>query len=147
MAKSIISRIVAVLFWIPLGVGAGSVQASEKLALEQECMDCHSLEKLATGKRKTGPPFKDISAKYKGKAEAEAMLFEKIKKGGSGNWGSVAMLPNPQVSDADIRTLVKWVLAIEGGGAAGGVKAPAAAPPPASRMLGSGAPTAPATKK
>jgi len=94
-----------------LMVPAGSALASEKLAIEQECMDCHTIEKT-TGKRKTGPPYVDIAAKYKGVPDAEAKLFEKVKKGGSGNWGKVPMAPNPHVSDADIRTLVKWVLAM-----------------------------------
>jgi cytochrome c len=32
-------------------------------------------------------------------------------KGGSGVWGAIPMPANPQVSEAEARTLVKWVLA------------------------------------
>ena len=38
-------------------------------------------------------------------------LEAKVKKGGSGKWGTVPMPPNPAVSDADIKKLVAWVLA------------------------------------
>jgi cytochrome c len=31
-------------------------------------------------------------------------------KGGSGTWGAVPMPANPQVTEAEARTLVKWVL-------------------------------------
>jgi cytochrome c len=34
-----------------------------------------------------------------------------VKKGGSGAWGPVAMPPHPQVSDADMQKIIKWVLA------------------------------------
>jgi len=41
----------------------------------------------------------------------QAKLEEKVKKGGAGSFGPIPMSPNPQVPDADIKLLVKWVLA------------------------------------
>jgi cytochrome c len=58
-----------------------------------------------------GPAYKEVAAKYKGNAKAEAMLIEKVKKGGTGVWGQIPMPPNAAVKDEDIKTLVKWVLA------------------------------------
>ena len=46
-------------------------------------------------------------------AGAAAKLFEKVKKGGSGVWGQVPMPPNPQVSDADIKTMIAYILALK----------------------------------
>ncbi|MOA58564.1 Cytochrome c-551 precursor [compost metagenome] len=57
-----------------------------------------------------GPAFKDIGSKYKGQ-NMQAKLEEKVKKGGAGSFGPIPMSPNPQVPDADIKLLVKWVLA------------------------------------
>jgi cytochrome c len=51
--------------------------------------------------------------KYKGDASAPAKLQEKVKKGGSGVWGQVPMPPNTQVSDADIKTMVAYILALK----------------------------------
>ena len=42
-----------------------------------------------------------------------AKLFDKVKKGGSGVWGQIPMPPNPQVSDADVKTMIAYVLALK----------------------------------
>jgi cytochrome c len=82
------------------------VQASEELAKKNNCLACH-----ATDKKLVGPSYKDIAAKYKSDKTAEAKLAEKIKKGGTGVWGQIPMPPNANVADADIKALVKWILA------------------------------------
>ena len=69
-------------------------------------MSCHALDKKVVG-----PSYKDVAKKYAGQADAAAKLEAKVKKGGSGAWGTVPMPPNPAVSDADIKKLVAWVLA------------------------------------
>ena len=78
----------------------------QKLAQDSGCLACHAIDKKIIG-----PAFKDVAAKYKGDPKAEAMLVEKVRKGGVGVWGQVPMPPNPKPSDADLQTLVKWVLA------------------------------------
>jgi hypothetical protein len=57
----------------------------------------------AVDKKLVGPSYQDVSKKYAGQKDAEAKLEAKVKKGGSGVWGPVPMLPNPTVSDADCR--------------------------------------------
>jgi cytochrome c len=71
--------------------------------------DCHTCHKVDV--KVVGPAYKDVAAKYKGQADAEGKLVEKVIKGGSGNWGTVPMLPHPNVPKEDIVTLVQWVLA------------------------------------
>ena len=85
---------------------AGTAQANEALAKKSGCMNCHAIDK-----KMVGPGFKDVAAKYKGDKGAEAALSEKVKKGSSGVWGMIPMPANAAVSDDDIKTLVKWVLA------------------------------------
>jgi cytochrome c len=84
---------------------AGAAQAQEKLAQASGCMTCH-----ATDKKVIGPAYKDVANKYRGDKNAPAMLFEKVKKGGKGNWGDIPMPPNAHVKDEDIKSLVAWVL-------------------------------------
>jgi cytochrome c len=79
--------------------------ASEALAKKHACFACH-----ATDKKMVGPAYKEVAAKYRADKAAEAKLFDKVKKGGTGVWGQVPMPPNAAVPDADIRTLVKWIL-------------------------------------
>jgi len=87
---------------------AAQASANQELAQKQGCMACHGVDKKILG-----PAYKDVAAKYKGNKEAEAKLIEKVKKGGSGVWGPMPMPANsPRVSDADVTTLVKWILAM-----------------------------------
>ncbi len=93
---------------LALAAAALPALANEELAKKNACTACHAVEKKVVG-----PAYKEVAAKYKGDAKAEAMLIEKVKKGGVGAWGQVPMPPNPQVKDEDVKTLVKWILAIK----------------------------------
>ena len=90
---------------VALGASAPAL-ASADLARKHNCLACHAVDK-----KMVGPSYKDIAAKNKGDAAAPARLADKVKKGGAGVWGQIPMPPNPAVSDADIKTLVDWVLA------------------------------------
>ena len=82
--------------------------ANEELAKKSACTACHAIDK-----KMVGPAYKDVANKYRGDAKAEAMLIDKVKKGGSGVWGQVPMPPNASVKDEDVKTLVKWILAMK----------------------------------
>ena len=79
--------------------------AQEELAKKHACLACHAIDK-----KLVGPAYKDVAAKYRGDAGAEAKLVDKVKKGSQGTWGQVPMPPNSSVPDADVRALVKWIL-------------------------------------
>ena len=87
---------------------ASPALADEALAKKYACTACHAIDK-----KLVGPSYKDVAAKYKGDAKAEEKLAVKVKKGGSGVFGPVPMPPNPNVPDADIAKLVKWVLSVK----------------------------------
>jgi cytochrome c len=89
-------------------VSAGNALAQEALAKKYNCLACHSVDKKVVG-----PAYKDVAAKYKGDAGAEAKLVAKVKNGGSGVWGPIPMPPNSSVPDADVKALVKWVLSLK----------------------------------
>jgi len=82
-----------------------SAFAQADLAKAKNCMACHT---VAT--KLVGPAYKDVAAKYAGQKGAEDKLVQKVMKGGAGAWGPVPMPANPQVSEAEARSLVKWVL-------------------------------------
>lgn len=89
--------------------GAPALAADgQALAQKYACMSCHQVDKKVVG-----PSYKDVAAKYKGDKTAEAHLIDKVKKGGSGVWGSVPMPPNPQVPDGDVKAIVQWVLSLK----------------------------------
>lgn len=87
---------------------AASAQSGEDLIKKDGCTACHAIDKKVIG-----PAYVDVAAKYKGDAKAPAYLQDKIKKGGSGVWGQVPMPPNTQVSDADIKAIVTYILALK----------------------------------
>ncbi len=88
--------------------GAATANEDEDLAKKSACMACHKME----GKL-VGPGYKEVAKKYAGDAGAEAKLIAKVKGGGSGVWGAIPMPPNAAISDADVKKLVKWILAMK----------------------------------
>ena len=76
------------------------------LARQNACMTCHAVDNSIVG-----PAFKAVAARYRGDKNAEETLFKKIKFGGAGVWGKTAMPPFPQANDADLHTIIKWILA------------------------------------
>ncbi|HSN80919.1 MAG TPA: c-type cytochrome [Rhodoferax sp.] len=81
--------------------------ADQALAQKKNCMACHAVEK-----KLVGPAYKDVAKKYAGQ-DVAAKLATKIKQGGSGVWGAIPMPANPQVSDAEAKQLVTWVLSLK----------------------------------
>ncbi|MBI5899581.1 MAG: c-type cytochrome [Rhodocyclales bacterium] len=84
-------------------VASAPAFANKDLATKSGCMACHAVDK-----KLVGPAYQDVAKKYK--ASDEAMLVDKVKKGGKGNWGQIPMPPNDKLKDEDLKTLVKWVL-------------------------------------
>ena len=79
--------------------------ANQQLASAKNCMACH-----AVANKLVGPSYKDVAAKYAGQKDAADKLATKIIKGGSGAWGVVPMPANTQVSEAEAKQLVAWIL-------------------------------------
>ncbi len=83
-------------------------KAGLTLVAKYDCLTCHKVsEKL------TGPAYQDVANKYADNEANVKMLAEKVIKGGSGVWGQVAMIPHPQVSEADAEQMVKYVLLLK----------------------------------
>jgi cytochrome c len=82
-------------------------KAAEALMQKSGCIACHTVDKKVIG-----PSYKEVAAKYKGDKDAATKLAAKVKAGGQGVWGPVPMPPNPQISDAELKTLVAWILTL-----------------------------------
>src|SRR6478752_1967033 len=104
MKKALLAATLAV------ALPAAPALAADELALAQKsaCTACHSVDKKIVG-----PAYKDVANKYRGDKGAEAKLVQKVKSGGTGVWGQIPMPPNTQVSDADVKKLVEWVLSLK----------------------------------
>jgi cytochrome c len=101
--KSLLSLIVALA-----ALAAAPAFANPELAQKKNCMACHAIDK-----KLVGPAYKDVAAKYAGQKDAVDKLAQKVIKGGAGAWGAVPMPANTQVSDAEAKQLVAWILSLK----------------------------------
>ncbi len=85
-----------------------AAQNAQELLKKHACLSCHAVDK-----KLVGPSYKDVAKKYAGQAGAEKTLAEKVKKGGQGVWGPIPMPPNPNVSDADMAAMLKYILSVK----------------------------------
>ena len=73
------------------------------------CMNCHAVDRKVVG-----PSFKDVAAKYKDDANAEAKLLKKVLNGGYGVWGKMRMPANRgKMTDQEFKTIVNWILSLK----------------------------------
>ena len=91
-----------------IAMAAAPAFANADLAQKKNCMACHAVDK-----KLVGPSYKDVAAKYAGQKDAVDMLSAKVIKGGSGVWGPIPMPANPQVSEAEAKQLVQWILSLK----------------------------------
>lgn len=103
-----------------LGIAATSradtVDGTSPLAKEEvpayldrvRCIACHGMAEM-----RVGPPWVAIAARYRGADRDQlSALAAKIRIGGSGNWGTIPMIPNPQVNERDAEAIVQWLMSL-----------------------------------
>ena len=78
--------------------------APEAALAANGCSGCHGLDRALVG-----PAFTAIKERYQGQ-DAAAYLADKIRNGGSGVWGSIAMPPMSQLDGETLDELVSWLL-------------------------------------
>ena len=89
-------------------LAAAPAFAQADLAQKKNCMACHAVDK-----KLVGPAYKEVAAKYAGQKDAVDKLAQKVVKGGSGAWGAVPMPANPQVTEAEAKQLVTWIMTLK----------------------------------
>jgi cytochrome c len=85
---------------------APDAAALKEILQKNNCLACHAVDAPVVG-----PSYRDVAKKYKGDAGAPDKLFTKVRNGGTGVWGQVAMPPNPGISDDDLHAVITWILA------------------------------------
>jgi len=80
-----------------LAAGVGFAQSGADVAKAKGCMNCHEMDK-----KKVGPSFKDLTAKYKDDQGAAARITEKLKDG-KGH-------PKATATDAELKAAVGYAL-------------------------------------
>ena len=80
-----------------LAAGAGFAQSGADVLKAKGCMNCHEMDK-----KKVGPAYKDVAAKYKDDKAAAGTLVAKLKDGK----GHLKI----EASDAELKAAVQHVL-------------------------------------
>ncbi len=84
------------------------LSAAQKLINANDCRSCHN-EKVKT----VGPSYKAIAEKYPNTAANIAMLAGKIKHGSKGVWGESVMTAHPEISEADLETMMQYIMDLD----------------------------------
>lgn len=71
--------------------------------MASNCMNCH-----AFNSKLIGPSYMDISKKYS--SGNMQVLVKHVKEGSKGVWGDIVMPTHPELSDEEIKKMVKWIL-------------------------------------
>jgi len=103
----LLAWLLAAAVWLGM---AATAQASPVLAKDKKCFVCHKVDRPGLG-----PSFHDVARRYRGQAGAQEALANKVLKGGGGAWkGPMPSMPaNTQVSPAEARQLLRWILSLK----------------------------------
>jgi cytochrome c len=84
---------------------AASGKSPAVLAKEANCLACHGVEQAVVG-----PSLVAIARRYKDDKSAPEVLAGRIRNGAQGTWGPVPMPGNTSLADAEIRSVVTWIM-------------------------------------
>lgn len=79
----------------------------ENLIASSDCQSCHKKDTVSIG-----PSYIDIAKRYQNDRIAKSLLSEKIRLGGSGNWGEGAMAAHPTITEQDANLIVDWIFGL-----------------------------------
>ena len=82
--------------------------AAQAVMKKSGCSTCHKVDKAGVG-----PSIKDIAKKHKGNAKAADQLKTAVRDGSKGAYGADSAMkgfPAGKISDADLTSLVQWIL-------------------------------------
>lgn len=110
MEFKLVAAIAAALVSFALPASAAvDADAATKLAKDNGCTKCHSVDKA-----KKGPAYQKIAAKFKGKADAEAKLVEFVTKSPKVKMDDGSEEEHKAVGSKDpaqVKNLAQWILA------------------------------------
>jgi cytochrome c len=106
--------VAAALMFFSAAAGAADEAAARALARESNCFKCHAVDR-----KKDGPAWKDIAAKYREKgdpAKAQARLITHITTGEKAKFADGHEEEHAIVKTKDqneIKNLVDWILSLK----------------------------------
>jgi cytochrome c len=87
--------------------------AADNLLQDSKCFKCHAVQK-----KKEGPAYRDVAAKFKGDPEAEKKLIHHVTSGEKVKFADGHTEDHKKVKTSnmdEIKNLVAWIQSLEGG--------------------------------
>lgn len=103
------AAVVALSFPVPSFAAVDAV-AAEAMVRQNGCFKCHSIDK-----EKDGPPYRQVAAKYRGKAGAEQRLITHITTGEKAKFEDGHEEEHKIIKTKDmneIKNVVNWILSL-----------------------------------
>jgi cytochrome c len=88
--------------------GRAAIPPGEQLFQSNDCVTCHAIDHQVVG-----PSYIAVAKKFAGQKDAVPTLVSAIKNGHVGTWGMVPMPPHPNLTDAQIKEIVDWILTLK----------------------------------
>lgn len=83
------------------------VHPGEALIKASDCLGCHNKTQKVIG-----PAYVNIAKRYELNDENVATLVKHIKEGSKGVWGDLPMTPHADLSEADAKEMVHYILSL-----------------------------------
>jgi cytochrome c len=87
--------------------------AAEKLVKDNNCFKCHTVDR-----KKDGPAYRDVAAKFRGQDDAQARLILHMTSGEKVKFPDGHEERHKKVKaedEAQIQNLAAWIMSLEGG--------------------------------
>lgn len=85
-----------------------TVETVETMLGASDCASCHSVDRPVVG-----PSYIEVALRYAGQADAARAVVRSVREGGSGRWGDLSMTAHPDLDDADLEAIVRWILSLD----------------------------------
>lgn len=92
---------------------AQDANAAEQLVKDNKCTKCHAVDR-----KKDGPAFRDVAAKFKPEADAKTKITHHVTSGEKVKFPDGHEEKHKQIKvkdQAELDNLVLWILSLEGG--------------------------------
>jgi cytochrome c len=90
-----------------LSSSGGAPTTGRTLIEGGDCLSCHQWNR-----KSIGPSYVDVAKKYHDDRAATGRLVRKIREGGSGVWGSVAMAAHPTLTNEQASAMVAYIMSL-----------------------------------
>ncbi len=107
---SLAATVAACLMILAPAAQAADADAAQALARQNNCFRCHGVDKA-----KDGPAWKEVAAKYKGKAEAQQKLFIHLTTGEKAKFADEHEEEHKIIKSPDAaktKNLIDWILSL-----------------------------------